>query len=116
MSVLIDCNGKKVLKFSNSLFGLLHETIISIIEQENLDLDPSFELMLKKTDQNIYGPGAVYADIAEYLKTKKEVLLFAYCVKRAIEVKYENFNQFKTCIEHLWNFYDELIKYSEVLN
>ena len=73
-------------------------------------------LLLKKTDQNIYGPGAVYADIAEYLTKTNDVFILNKLVNKAIELKYDNFNQFQNCIQHLHYFQDELIKYAASLS
>ncbi len=84
MSIVIDCKNKEILRLSNSLFGLLHETILELIEKNNLELTSQMNLLLTKTDQNIYGPGAVSADIDKYLKTKKEVLLLAELVKKQL--------------------------------
>lgn len=115
MSIVIDCKNKEILRLSNSLFGLLHETILELIEKNNLELTSQLNLLLTKTDQNIYGPCAVSADIDKYLKTKKEVLLLAELVKKTIELKYNNFNQFQGCIESLWNFHNELLNYANTI-
>ncbi len=115
MSVMIDCDRKMILKLSNLLFGVLHEAILSIIEKENIRLTSQLEPLLKETDQNTYGPGGVYADIAEYLKSRREAFLFADLVKKAIELKHDYFNRYEGCIAHLNDFHTEIVKYGQEL-
>lgn len=115
MSVVIDCEGQEILRLSNSLFGLLHRTIISVIEEKQLKISDELKLLLNKTDQDNCGPGSFSPDLDKFLKNKDEVLLFADLVDEAIKLKYDNFNQFIGCIDHLNNFHNELLKYAEDL-
>ena len=115
MSVIIDLHNKKILKVQNSIFALIHETIVELIEEKKIDTGQNIALFLKKTDQDIYGPGAVSADLENYFKTKQDMLLFASLVKVTIELKHENFNRFIGCVDHLWEFYNKLIEYADQL-
>lgn len=110
MSVSITYNNKTVLRVQNGIFACLHKTIVAMIEERQLVV-PNITKLLEDTDQEIYGSGVVYADISEYLKSKKDLLRFADLVKQAIEREYDYFNHFEGCIDHLWNFYHELINY-----
>ena len=114
MSVAIDLNEKTVLRVQNQIFALLHETISQLIEEKKIYF-PALVEFLSRTDQNIYGPGAVFADIADHIKSKKDVLLFAELVKETIDLKYDSFNKFIGCIDHLHNFHQELLNYAEGL-
>jgi len=115
MSVIVDCKGQEILRLSNSLFGLLHRTVISIIEVKQLQVGEHLGLLLKKTDQDDYGPGSFSPDLDKFLKHKTETLLFASLVKEAIELRYDTFNQFDNCVEKLSIFHQELLKYAEGL-
>lgn len=110
MSVIIDIKNKIVLKLSNSLFGRLHRACNDLIEDSDND---NIKKLLEDTDQDVYGPGGVYADIAVYLKRKKEVLKFAELVKKATEMEKSAFSAFENGIKSLDNFHQELLKYAE---
>ena len=115
MSVSLVYNDEHILKLSNSLFGLLHETIMEIIERENIWYSYRLHRMLIELDQNIYGAGGVFADVSEFLKTKKELLLFAYLIKETAKEKKEIFAKFGDCIKHLEEFHDKLVNYAQTL-
>lgn len=114
MSVIIDLNNKEVLRIQNGIFALLHETVAELIEEKKINSSGINEF-LKKTDQSVYGPGGVSADLSDHLKTKQEMLLLACLVKEAIELKYENFNYFIGCIDHLNEFHNKLLEYANEL-
>lgn len=115
MSVIIDINNKEVLKVQNSIFALLHETVISLIDAQKINISCELLELLDDTDQYVYGPGAVSADLEKYLKRKSDALLFARLIKEATVLEYNNFNKFVGCIDHLRNFHSEIIKYAEQL-
>lgn len=85
MAVQIFCGDIDILDTQNGSFGLLHETITDLIEKKGLQISGSFKAFLAQTDQNVYGPGGVGADISEFFKTKEEVELLANLVHEAIE-------------------------------
>lgn len=115
MGVRIYCGGKEILDAKNTIFGSLHDSITSIIEEEELRISSNMEAMLEKMDQRIYGTGAVWADIANYLKTKEEALFFADLVKRGIEKEHKQYPFIPPMLEDLWNFHQEILKYGEKL-
>ena len=108
-------NNEPILTLSNSLLSIFHGTIMEIIEKENIWFSYRLQFMLSLLDQQVYGPGGSCADIEEYLKTKKEMLLFAYLVKETIKEKKEIFSQFGTSLQHLEEFHDKLVNYAENL-
>ena len=115
MGVRIYCDSKEILDAKNTIFGSLHESIISIIEDEKLKINSTLEAMLEKMDQRVYGIGAIWVDIADYLKTKEEVLFFADLVKRGIEKEHKQYPFIPPILDSLWNFHIELLKYREKL-
>lgn len=112
MSVIIDIKKKIALKLSNSLFGRLHRAFNALIEDGD---SSNIKKLLEDTDQDAYGPGAVYADIAVYLKQKKEVLRFAELIRKANLLEHEVFSTFENGLKSLDNFYQDLLKYAEEL-
>jgi hypothetical protein len=115
MTIRIDLNNTEILKVKNSIYSTLNETICNLIQEKNIKVPDNIKILLQDTDQEVYGVGAVTADISDYLKDKKSVLIFADLVKQTIESEYADFNRFIGCIDHLWNFYDALIKYAQTL-
>lgn len=115
MSVIVVCDDKIVLKLSNSYFSLFHETIMHIIEKEHLKIDSDLESLLEKLDQNVYGPGGVFADVAEFLKTKKQVIFFAELIEKAAHIRIENTNPTPGYIEKLKNLHIELVNFAQTL-
>lgn len=99
----------------NRSFGWLHRAITEKIEHENLKVSDGITHFLEKTDQDQYGPGGVSADIANYLKTKQEIILFAELVKEAMKKEEISFQQIDGALEALDNFHQELLKYAEEL-
>lgn len=114
MSVALVCKKKIILRVQNSIFSELHEALLLLSQTEVLRTGYITKL-LEDTDQEIYGSGAVFADIAEYFKTKNEALVFADLVKQAIKMKYDYFNRYEGCIARLNTFHDEIIKYGNEL-
>jgi gamma-glutamyl:cysteine ligase YbdK (ATP-grasp superfamily) len=115
VTVPIYCNGKRILKIQNRMFDLLHAEIIEIIEKDEVEVTLGLEALLKKTDQGDYGPGGVIADIADYLKTKQEVIFFAELVKKSIEINKDFFNTIEGGMHAMQSFHQELLKYAEEL-
>lgn len=115
MSVPIECNKKLILYLSNILFGRFHKAILKIAERKNIAETSKIGLLIAETDQDQYGPGNVIADIADYLKSKQEVLLFAEIVKEAIDETRSSFFETKGALDALINFHQELLKYAEEL-
>lgn len=116
MSVQIFCNNVEILDTQNRSFDLLHETISNIIKKREIPITPYFNNFLRQTDQNIYGSGAVTADIAQFFKTKEASELLAMLVKEAIEEEKINFSNIIGCVENLNNFYRHLIEYGKTLS
>ena len=115
MSVPIWCNDKRILKMQNRSFGWLHRAIMNKIESDNIAISDGLSRLLEVTDQDQYGPGGVSADVADYLKSKQEVLLFAEIVNSAIKKEEDSFKQIDGSIEILNNFHQELLNYAKEL-
>lgn len=116
MSINIMCKDEIILRCRNSLFGVLHEEIESIIERDNLELPLNILRMLEKMDQNIYGEGPIWVDIADYLKTQRDVGLFVSLVSDAIKKYKEDYPTVpQDYRDVLWGFHDELAQYGKSL-
>lgn len=99
----------------NRTFGWLHRAITNKIEQSNIIVSNDIARLLEETDQDQYGPGGVAADIADYLKTKEDVLLFAFLVQEAIDQEKDNFAQIIGSLEALEVFHKKLLNYAQEL-
>lgn len=115
MTVPIMCRGKLILYTQNRLFDILHTSIINDLKDSNLTITPNIQDLLDKTDQSIYGPGGVIADISDYLTSKKDTLLFAELVKKAIEREKYAFFEVNQGLANMYNFYEEILKYANTL-
>ena len=113
MSISIRLQDKIILRCKNSIFSILHETIMKIIEKKKLKLNKLISYVLDELDQNIWGLGMVSLDISNYLKTKKDVVLFAQLVNESIHSLEKNNVLADFASEALKNFHQELIKYYE---
>lgn len=116
MLIPIECNKKLILYLSNLLFGRLHRAIMKIVEERNIFITNNLSLLIEETDQNQYGPRGVHADIAEYLKTKCEALLFAELVRQAIDDTQESFKKAEGALDALNIFHQELLNYAQELD
>ncbi len=117
MGINIDCKGKTILKIKNIVFGGLHERICLTIEKEKFSKLLILNKFLERTDQTIYGAGGIgLVDIADYFKTKHDVLLFASLVKEALEEEQKSEYPFsQEAYERLFNFHQELLNYATTL-
>ncbi len=116
MAISICCQDKVILRCRNTLFDVLHENILILIEENEIKIPANIENLLERTSQNIYGFGAIGADIADYIKTKKDLMVFSYLVKHAIEKYKEEYPDVPQSFRDvLWNFHKELLKYGEEL-
>lgn len=115
MSISIDLNNKEVLHVNNMIFSTLHHAIRDAAEENNIDINTNLQKLLEKTDQDVYGAGAVIADIADYLKIKNEILQLAELIQKAIMREYKFFNSYEGCIKHLQEFHQSLITYANQL-
>lgn len=114
MSVNITCKNKVILHIKNVLFDRLYQNIIEILNKHNLKIPNNIEVMIHEMDQDSFGFGLIDVDIADYIKTKSDLLLFADLVKQAAEKESEySFSEPARAI--LFKFHDELIKYGEEL-
>ena len=116
MGVRIRCDKKEILDVRNAIFAFLHERILEIVEEQELELSDNLQDMLEKMDQNIYGRGCVYVDVADYIKTKRDLEVFTYLVKQGIETDTWVMPAAKGPLERLWTFHAELLKYGEKLS
>lgn len=117
MSISIDCNNKQILRIKNTSFGSLHEAINRYISEQDISVSESIQKLLYETDQDVFGGGAIYADIADYLKTKKDVTDFAYLIKNALHIVQATAYPFQQSTEKLfWDFHQAIVDYSNELN
>lgn len=75
MTVPIMCRGKLILYTQNRLFDILHTSIINDLKDSNITVNQNIQNLLDKTDQGIYGPGGVIADISDYLIKKRYLII-----------------------------------------
>lgn len=115
MGIHIYCDKKDILDIKNVIFDIIHKSILSIIDKENLQITRNIQDMLENMDQDIYGLGAIWVDIADFIKTKEELLLFADLVKQAIEREHQERTFIPEALERLWHFHQEILKYGEKL-
>lgn len=115
MSITISLKGQKVLRVKNLIFSVLHDNVDEIAEEDNIALSSNIQTLLEKTDQGIYGAGAITADLANYLESRQEALQFAELIQKAIMREYNFFNSYEGCIKHLQEFYQSLITYANQL-
>lgn len=116
MTIALDCRGKEVLRIKNLLFGLLYTSIMDVIEEKNIELTSSLQNMLYKMDQDIFGGGAIYVDIAHYLKTKRDVIIFANLLMDAIERKNHTAYPFQENIKKIFfDFNKAILDYAQEL-
>lgn len=112
MTVIINCREKQILKIRNALFGFFHDAMMKIVEENELELNSSIQELLHEMDQNVYGGGAIYADIT-HLKNKNDALVFADLVKQAIEKEQKSEYPFREDVEKLlWDFHQAIVDYA----
>ena len=91
--------------------------MMEIIAEENIEVSKQLRELFERTDQKDYGPGGIYGvDIADFIKNKNDLLIFANLVAQSIKDINWTMPQAKEVVEHLWNFYAELLKYAEKLS
>lgn len=67
-------------------------------------------------NQHIFGGRAIYVDITDYLKSKKDGLFFANLVKEAIEKEQNSPYSFREDVEKvLWEFHKAIVDYAQEL-
>lgn len=115
MTVPIKCNKKIILYVSNRLFGWLHRSLMKIAEENEVAQEGPIADFLEKTDQDQRGPGNVMADIADYFKTRKDVVFFALLVERAVLREKEYFEKIEGAFEEMRRFHQELLNYAQEL-
>lgn len=110
MSVRIFCNNKEILHWQNSIVDGIYTNIMEEIENSNLNLSAN----LKETLEHLYLATLGWNfDIADYLKTKEEIVIFADLVKNALEKEQKSKYPYTPLAEKLLtNFYKEIITYS----
>jgi len=85
MSVRIFIKDNVILHVKNSIFDALHNSIISITEENEIKLPTSISSMLHNMNQDVFGRGLVSTDITEFIKIKNDLMLFTELIKLAIE-------------------------------
>lgn len=106
--------GKQILHVRNAIFGFLYESIISLIEEKNLELNNDLDSFITKT---LYvGGSGIGCDISDYLKNKNDALAFADLVKQAIEKEQKSEYPFREDVEKLlWDFHQAIVDYATQL-
>lgn len=116
MSIRVFLNKNLLLHLKNTLFDALYKNIIEIIESENIILEPSMQKLLNDLDQETYGYGCVYADVAEHLKTRDEFSLLANLIKKALDKEQSSDYKFSKEVEdHILKAHEQLLIYGKYL-
>jgi hypothetical protein len=116
MSISIDCSNKQILRIKNTSFGSLHEAINRYISEQDISVSESIQKLLYETDQDVLGGGAIYADIADYLKTKKDAADFEYLIQNALRMVQSTTYPFQQSTEKLlWDFHQAIVDYAKQL-
>lgn len=115
MAVILTINNQPVLRASNSIYSLLHETINQLIEEKKIN-NINIRNLLHTTNQEIYGPGSVFADLAFFLKTKQDADEFILLIQAFWSIKFETLLRSPGCFSHIQEFQNELIKFSSNLS
>jgi hypothetical protein len=84
MLMTILCETKEILHIHNVDWDILRAIIRCHISDHNIDIPTSIDQLIRKTNVLLYGPAAISQDIAHYLTTRAEVLLFAHLVNVGI--------------------------------
>lgn len=114
MSVRIFCLKKQILHLRNITFGSLYESITSLIEEKNLELNNGLDSFI--TTILYVGGYGVGCDISDYLKNKNDTLIFADLVKQAIEKEQKSEYPFREDVEKLlWDFHQAIVDYATQL-
>lgn len=82
MSVRIRYDGKEILHTKSNIVGSIHSAVLSIIEKGNIYISESLNEMLDHLYLAGYG---VDFDIAHFIKSKRDKILFAELIKKVIE-------------------------------
>ena len=111
MAVIIDWNDKVILRCKNTIIDALREEIENVIRENKIKLNEKLTELMEDLDQAGYGIGS---NLAEYLHTKDDILIFIELTRRGIDKHYHEIpNLPQGTKDLLENFYKELIKISE---
>lgn len=103
MSVHLSLEGKLILYVTNSLFYSLHERMIDIVEEENIQLTFDLEKILERLDQETYGGGCVSTDLSKH--SKEDFQKFADLIARAIKEEHADVPFNDWALEQFLNFH-----------
>jgi hypothetical protein len=115
MSIHIYCKGLEILHVKNSILEALHDRITQHIEDRDIKITNALQLVLNKTNQDIYGIGMGCVDLASYLKNKSDAMFFADLVKIAIESLENEKIIIPEAFVNLRKFHAELLSYAQEL-
>lgn len=103
----------RIMRASNGIMGTLYNSIMDVLEQEQLELDACVQLVVNKLELGQYGFGINFAD---YIKTKSQMAEFIQLLEKAIYQYYIEVPLLCDEVkELLWNFHNELVKCGESL-
>lgn len=81
MGVIIVWNEKFILDCQNVVFCMFYESILEVIEKENIQLNSQLQHLIEDLERGCDGIGL---DIARYIKTKDDLILLTNIVRTAI--------------------------------
>lgn len=110
MSVIIWWKDKDVLSCANWAFRAIYDSLINLIEEDNIKLNHDLRELIEDLDQ---GGDGIGLDISDYMFTKEDSLLFINLIDKAIIKLLQDYPGIQP-YKHLYeNFYKELLKAHE---
>ncbi len=103
-------NGEIILRCSKATLEFLHDYILKVIKKE--ETPQEIQNFIEQIDQEVYGRGVIYLEIADIIKSKKNISMLHNLVSKVIfEIqKSEVFSleNEKRIMKNLTNFRDSL--------
>lgn len=107
----IDWKDKTILDCKNTIIDLLREEIETVITENKIKLNKILTELVERLD--LAGNGIGF-DLANYISTKEDLLIFVDLVRKGIEKYYYRIPNLSQEIKDLLeNFYEELVKISK---
>lgn len=113
MAVRYFYGSDQILHIRSSTFELFYQHLLDIIDEMNIVLNQSLELLV----ENLYtGCSGFGSDISKFINNKNDLIFFANLVKMAIiKFEKEDLEGREAVKEIFWNFHKALLKYAENL-
>lgn len=111
MAVVVNWKQKIILNCSNSNIIDLSEMIKDVVKINKIKLNETLTKFIERFD--IAGYGWSF-DLADYIKTKEDLITFIYLIRNGINRYYTEIPDLPQITkDRLENFYKELVKISE---